>query len=126
MRYKVLLRHPMFSGVCIFNGPVNKFEFHHVADVEVSDDVGLEGVYLITQNGSPEHDPLNNPTGTWTKDSRVTLTEEGKRLGCEVMNDSLRSLSVGDIVADDDNLWMVFAYGFLKVKERVSDYEVVD
>ena len=91
---------------------VRKDAFHFVAIVSA---MTIDEVYSRCQNGNPD---LDNETKTWAKDARVDLSFEGDRLRCPKMNDSLRSVSVGDVVIDhDDKLWMVDSCGWMRLEE---------
>jgi len=122
--FDVLLRHsdhPALFSAAKSGETVTKDSFHHVAIVEAGD---TDEAYALTQNGNPN---LDNPTRTWARDHRVTLTTEGERLKCRGMNDSLRSLSVGDILIhrESGEVWMVDDIGWLMVEDAGRSYRAV-
>ena len=122
--FKVLLK----SGLADLDdlyGPllkcvIPKSGFNHVADIEAED---IHNALALVQNGGPF---IQNATGTWAKEPWVTLTSEGDRLKCLEFNDSLCSLSIGDILIDEDgNAWMVGPFlSFLAVNQDGTNYEV--
>ena len=126
-QFSILLRHPMYS----FPAPghhADKHEFHYVADIEAEN---TDDAFAKTQNGNPDFiDPTlrvqPNPTLTWAKQPNVTLTSEGERLKCRRLNDSLRSLSVGDILIHQESgeVWMVDSFGFLLAEDIDGYYKV--
>jgi len=122
--FDLLLRHsdhPNLFGAEKSRSAVTKDSFHHVATVEAEN---TDEAYALTQNGNPN---LDNPTKTWARDHRVTLTSEGERLKCREMNDSLRSLSVGDILIHKESgeVWMVDRCGWLLVEDAGRSYRIV-
>jgi hypothetical protein len=121
MRFEVLLRHsgdPNLFAAETSGQTVAKDTFHHVATIDAG---STDEAYAIAQNGNPD---LDNPTLTWARDHRVVLTDEGGRLKCREMNDSLRSLCVGDILISGE-VWMVVGDGWRMLEDTGISYRVV-
>jgi hypothetical protein len=129
--FSVLLRFPLYSGISINHGDTaDKWEFHHVADIEAEN---TDDAFALTQNGNHVFiDPTvriqPNPSLTWAREPRVTLTAAGERLKCRKLNDSLRSLSVGDILIhiESGEAWMVDSYGFVLAEDMGRYYHVAE
>lgn len=120
-RFAVLIAHPLHFGLLKPGDKVEKWDYHHIADIEAEN---TDEAYERCQNNIPHR---TDPDGSWAREAHVTLTPEGERLKYRQGNDSIRSLSVGDILIHEESgeHYIVASAGFYILDDAGMEYEVV-